>query len=261
MRDWVDVVQKLLAKAESLIQVNGEDDPEAAACMEQAEAIIAKRGLEDAIAAAMATGKSAEEARKITTYRIDIPKPFDVQFCTMATNVAEAMGLRAIALPGWRRGALRASGKRGGNIKTQHAEIFGTADELENFKMLYTSLRLQCASALAKRTVPAWCTGNKVAAWRRSYIWGWMASAVAKVREAWAVAEAEVAPEGTSKALVLRSHQQDIADAIKAAHPDMRRVTHTSSGGGFLAGHDDGKLANVGSRGGHVTGSGKAITS
>ena len=58
--------------------------------------------------------------------------------------------------------------------------VFGYSSDLERAEILFTSLLVQMARPLAKQAVPAY--GNSAKAWRRSWMLGYCAAVVARVR-------------------------------------------------------------------------------
>ncbi len=142
-------------------------------------------------------------------------------------------------------------------MQTQTAEgarlhVFGYASDLERAEILYTSLLVQMARALAPEPVPA--AGNSAKAWRRSWMLGYCSAVVARVRaaEEAAVASAPGADAGAaagggqSAELVLADRSLTVRLQVTAAYPRLKKKRVTYSGGGYGAGYREGQKADIG---------------
>jgi hypothetical protein len=143
-------------------------------------------------------------------------------------------------------------------VQTRSAEgtrlhVFGYTSDLERADILFTSLLVQMARALAKQAVPG--AGGEARAWRRSWMLGYAAAVVTRVRaaEEAAVAAADgatdrdEAPAGTSAALVLADRSLVVRRQVTAAYPRLRKTRVTYSGGGYGDGYREGQKADIGS--------------
>jgi hypothetical protein len=119
---------------------------------------------------------------------------------------------------------------------------------------LSTSLLVQMARALAKQAVPGY--GGTARAWRRSWMLGYAAAVVARVRTAeeaavasasQGAAGAEAAANGQSAALVLADRSLVVRRQVAAAYPRLRKTRVTYSGGGYGDGYREGQKADIGS--------------
>ena len=72
--------------------------------------------------------------------------------------------------------------------------VFGYLSDLERADILFTSLLVQMARALARQAVPGY--GGEARAWRRSWMLGYSAAVVARVRAAEEAAVAWAAGAG-----------------------------------------------------------------
>jgi hypothetical protein len=127
--------------------------------------------------------------------------------------------------------------------------VFGYRSDLERADILFTSLLVQMARALAAQAVPA--AGGRAKAWRRSWMLGYATAVVARVREAedTAVAEAGAGDgpvAGTSTALVLADRSLTVRRRVRAAYPRTRKTRVTYSGNGYQDGYREGERADIG---------------
>jgi hypothetical protein len=143
-------------------------------------------------------------------------------------------------------------------VQTRSAEgtrlhVFGYASDLERADILFTSLLVQMARALAKQAVPGY--GGVARAWRRSWMLGYCTAVVTRVRaaEEAAVASAsagaagaDVAATGQSAALVLADRSLVVRRKVAAAYPRLRKTRVTYSGGGYGDGYREGQKADIG---------------
>jgi hypothetical protein len=131
--------------------------------------------------------------------------------------------------------------------------VFGYTCDLERADILFTSLLVQMARALAAQPVPG--NGGTARAWRRSWMLGYAAAVVARVRVAEEAAAAsasdgagaETAAGGQSAALVLADRSLVVRRQVAAAYPRLRRSRVTYSGSGYGDGYREGQKADIGS--------------
>jgi hypothetical protein len=129
--------------------------------------------------------------------------------------------------------------------------VFGYASDIERADVLYTSVLIQMWHGLAGAAVPEWSRSPR--AWRRSWLLGFAAAVIARVRTAEAAAEAQAgreAPpgEGSRAALVLADRSLVIRRNVTAAYPVTRTARTTYSGTGYGAGYAKGQQADIGTR-------------
>ena len=155
--DLLDRVRKLLAKAED----EGCTPEEAEALTAKAAELMARYGIDRALLGAA---------------RPETDRPADRKFGL------EPVGGREGAPAGGARdrAALPVRADPAGEGTRLH--VFGYASDLERADILYTSLLVQMARALAREPVPA--AGNGAKAWRRSWMLGYCAAVTARVRAA-----------------------------------------------------------------------------
>ncbi len=126
--------------------------------------------------------------------------------------------------------------------------LFGHASDLERTELLFTSLLLQSATALARTPVPPW---EHKAAFRRSWLAGFRMAIGRRLADAETRAESAAADRyraaGTSTALVLADRTEQAVSAMEAAYPDLGTSRpRTLSGSGGAEGWAAGQRADLG---------------
>lgn len=218
----LDRVRKLLAKAES----EGATQPEAEALTAKAAELMARYGIDAAMASA-----GADKHEKPGNRVIDIDNPWAQVRAHLLAGIAGAMGCQCVLLSTKRPGA--------------RIHIFGFESDLTRADILYTSVLLQMASALTRATRPSGV--RSVRAWNRSFLLGYVTAVVARVKAAEEKAKADVDAEktGPSTALVLADRSVQVKDQLREAYPVTRQTRLTYSGRGYSAGYDKGQKANL----------------
>ena len=136
-------------------------------------------------------------------------------------------------------------------LTAKAADLMAYSSDLERAEILYTSVLVQMARALARQPVPA--HGNSAKAWHRSWMLGYCSAVVARVRaaEETAVASASTAEgdgEGVnvqSAALVLADRSLVVRQQVTAEYPKLRRKRVTYSGSGYGDGYREGQKADI----------------
>jgi hypothetical protein len=211
-------VRKLLAKAE---------DPactpqESAAFTAKAAELIAKYGVDAALAAASDPGSDPVGDRIIA-----LDPPYALDKCGLLAGVATALRCRCVRL-------------RGGAGYRLH--LFGHAADLERAELLFTSLLVQAAHGLV--TVPS---GESPAAYRRSWLAGFTAAIVGRLRQLEDAA-------GSSCALVLADRSALVDRRLTEVYPRLGAAGRRRlAGGGVRQGYAAGQRADLGT--GEVLGS------
>jgi len=124
---------------------------------------------------------------------------------------------------------------------------FGYTSDLERAEILFTSVLVQMARALAVQRVPS--HGGGARAWRRSWMLGYSTAVVGRVRaaEEAAVASAPAQTEGgASAALVLADRSAVVRQQVSTAYPRLRKTRLTYSGSGYGDGYREGQKADIG---------------
>jgi hypothetical protein len=218
-------VRKLLAKAEDA----GVTAAEAQALTAKAAELMAKYGIDRARLAA-----ERPETDRPGDRVIDVGNPWARVQAHLLCGLASALRCQCVILP------------RPGPGSRIH--MFGFSSDLERTDVLYTSLLIQMWQGLAAAEVPAWSRSPR--AWRRSWLLGFAAAVVARVRAAEQDATSKAtAPEsrsGSQTALVLADRALVIRRNIEQAYPVTRKSQVTYSGSGYGAGYTQGQRADIG---------------
>jgi len=220
----LDRVRKLLAKAEA----EGVTAPEAEALTAKAAELMARYGIDRARLAATRPETDRPDSRII-----NIANPWAQVRAHLLAGLAGAMRCQCILL--------RADGP-GARV-----HVFGYASDLERADILYTSLLLQMAHGLTAEIPPAGATSTR--AWRRSWLLGFAAAVIARVKAAESRAAASAEAEsngGPSTALVLADRSVVIRRQMEEAYPVTRQARITYSGKGYRAGYAHGQRADIG---------------
>ena len=226
--ELLDRVRKLLAKAED----DGCTPEEAEALTAKAAELMARYGIDRALLGAL---------------RPETDKPADRKFGFEAPWAdVKAHLLAALAT------ALRCQCVQTQTEDGPRLHVFGYSSDLERAEILFTSLLVQMARALAKQVVPTY--GNSAKAWRRSWMLGYCAAVVARVRAAEEAAVASATPEvdateavgAQSAALVLADRSLTVRRQLSAAYPRLKKKRVTYSGSGYGEGYREGQRADIG---------------
>lgn len=223
--DLLDRVRKLLAKAED------ESCPaaEAEALTAKAAELMARYGIDRALLGALHPETDRPGDRVFT-----LVNPWGAVKSQLLAGLAMALRCQCV----------RTRVDAGTRL-----HVFGYTSDLERAEILFTSVLVQMARALARQPVPG--RGNSAKAWRRSWLLGYCAAVVTRVRaaEEAAVAQASQAREtvaGSSAALVLADRSQVVRRLAAAAYPRTRMSRVTYSGSGYGDGYREGQRADIG---------------
>jgi uncharacterized protein DUF2786 len=225
--DLLDRVRKLLAKAED----EGCTPEEAEALTAKAAELMARYGIDRALLGALRPETDRPADRKFR---------FEAPWADVKAHLLAALAT-----------ALRCQCVQTQTEEGPRLHVFGYSSDLERAEILFTSLLVQMARALAKQAVPAY--GNSAKAWRRSWMLGYCAAVVARVRaaeeEAVAAAGADAdaaADAGTSAAVVLADRSLTVRLQVSAAYPRLKKKRVTYSGSGYGDGYREGQKADIG---------------
>jgi hypothetical protein len=218
-------VRKLLAKAEA----DGVTVEEAQALTAKAAELMAKYGIDRALLAAR-----RPETDKPDNRILEIYNPWARVQAHLLCGLAAALRCQCILLPA-REG--------------QRVHVFGYASDIERADVLYTSVLVQMWHGLVAAQVPA--RADNVRAWRRSWLLGYSAAVIGKVRAAEERAEqtassAETDGGPSRAALVLADRSMVIRHTVARAYPTTRTARVTYTGSGYGAGYAQGKRADIG---------------
>jgi Protein of unknown function (DUF2786) len=224
--DLLDRVRKLLAKAED----EGCTPEEAEALTAKAADLMARYGIDRALLGALRPETDRPADRKFR---------FEAPWADVKAHLLAALAT-----------ALRCQCVQTQTDDGPRLHVFGYSSDLERAEILFTSLLVQMARALAKQAVPGY--GNTAKAWRRSWMLGYCAAVVARVRaaEEAAVASADddaaAADGATSAALVLADRSLTVRLQVSAAYPRLKKKRVTYSGSGYGDGYREGQKADIG---------------
>jgi Protein of unknown function (DUF2786) len=223
----LDRVRKLLAKAEA----EGVTPPEAQALTAKAAELMARYGIDRALLAAVRPETDAPGSRLV-----DLDNPWKRVKAHLLCGLGAAMRCQCILLT--TRTGLR-------------VHIFGYDSDIERTDVLYTSVLVQMSHGLATAVVPERASPR---AWRRSWLLGFGAAVITRVKAAEQAAQAragQAAPapgQGKSTALVLADRSLVIRAAVQREYPVTRAARTTYSGTGYGAGYEKGQRADLGTR-------------
>ena len=225
--ELLDRVRKLLAKAED----DGVTPAEAEALTAKAADLMARYGIDRALLGALRPETDRPADRVFT-----LGNPWGDVKRHLLAGLATALRCQC--------------------VQTRHEtgtrlHVFGYRSDLERADILFTSLLVQMARALARQPVPGY--GGEARAWRRSWMLGYNSAVVARVRaaEEAAVAAAdgdagEAGAGGQSAALVLADRSLTVRRQVTAAYPRLRKARVTYSGSGYGDGYREGQRADIG---------------
>jgi hypothetical protein len=223
----LDRVRKLLAKAEA----QGVTPPEAQALTAKAAQLMARYGIDRALLAAARPETDAPGSRLV-----DLDNPWKRVKAHLLCGLGAALRCPCILLT--TRDGLR-------------VHMFGYESDIERTDVLYTSVLVQMSHGLAVAQVPDRASPR---AWRRSWLLGFAAAVITRVKaaEQAAQAAAEQAPPaaetGRSTALVLADRSLVVRSALQREYPVTRAARTTYSGTGYGAGYEKGQRADLGTR-------------
>jgi hypothetical protein len=224
-------VRKILAKAEDPATTPEEAETYTAKAAE----LIAAYGIDRALLAEQVPGSDVVGDRVV---RLDPP---------YALDKADLLGAVAVTL---RCRAVQRQEYAGGR-KQLSIHLFGYDSDLTRTEVLYTSLLLQSTTQLAGTAAPP---GESLAAYRRSWLAGFTAAVVHRLRQAEERAAQRAhdpadspEPKGRSVGLVLADRSVAVRDAVTAAYPHLTRAQGRSlSGSGRISGYRAGQRADLG---------------
>jgi uncharacterized protein DUF2786 len=202
----LEKVRALLAKAEAT-----EHPAEAEAFTAKATELMAKYGIQQAMLNDVRPGHD-EVGNRI----VDTPNPYGIDKAILLQCIASALGCRAIRL-------------RGNDVRVH---MFGYGSDLERIEMLYTSLLVQSANALAATPVPRGVPG---VSFRKSFLAGFTVAVKDRLEEAERRAQRDAqasAPQGSevrSVALVLADRSAVVERAYAQAYPSVCSLTTSRS--------------------------------
>lgn len=222
-------VRKILAKAEDPATTPEEAETYTAKAAE----LIAAYGIDRALLAESLPGSDVVGDRVVV-----LDPPYALDKAALLNGVATALRCRAVQ----RRRYV-------GGGKQLSIHLFGYDSDLVRADVLYTSLLLQSTTLLRRTSAPP---GESLAAYRRSWLAGFTAAVVRRLRESEerAADRASADEAGTtsrSVGLVLADRSVEVRRAVEETYPYLSRgQTRTLSGSGGRSGYLAGQRADLG---------------
>lgn len=222
-------VRKILAKAEDPAATPDEAETYTAKAAE----LIAAYGIDQALLAESRPGSDVVGDRVVV-----LEAPYALDKAGLLAGVAAALRCQPVQRTRYVDGAKQLS-----------MHLFGYESDLARAELLYTSLLLQASSLLQRTPVPP---GEHVAAYRRSWLAGFGAAVVRRLRDQERRAEARASQQdgpstGRSVSLVLADRSVAVRRAVQEEYPHLSRGQARSlSGSGGTAGYLAGQRADLG---------------
>lgn len=220
-------IRKLLAKAED----PGITSAEAELFTAKATQLIASYGVDQAMLAHEQGDRAA-----IGNRRVVLDPPYAADKADLLATIAVRLRCACV------RGSWGSDGRREISV-----HVFGHESDLARVEMLFTSLLVQSATALAQVTVPA---HEHKAAFRRSWMAGFRQAVSTRLLQAERRAEQAAQAQhdgGASTSLVLADRSARVDEAMHQAYPHLHRGRpRTLSGRGGASGYAAGKRADLG---------------
>lgn len=223
-------VRKVLAKAEDPATTPEEAELYTAKAAE----LIATYGIDQALLA-----ESRPDSDVVGDRVVVLDAPYALDKAGLLSGVAISLRCHAV-----QRTSYDADG-----AKRLSLHLFGFQSDLARAELLYTSLLLQTSSQLQRTFAPP---GENVAAYRRSWLAGFTAAVVRRLREsearaADAAGDDLAATGGRSVSLVLADRSVAVRDAMESEYPYLRKAQARSlSGSGGRSGYLAGQRADLG---------------
>jgi hypothetical protein len=224
----LETIRALLAQAEATTFPE-----EAKSFSAKAEALMARYAIDEAMLADHRGDGSTPTEVVITVHR-----PYPAQKALLVCEVARCFGCVGVR-------HLAPSGS-----STEEVHVVGFSSDLTMVDTLVTSLLVQLSGAML-RGQPSSRTPSASAAWRRSFIGGFIETVVGRLeaqRAAVVVDVTDSSPSGASVALVLADRESRVDDDVRRRYPRLRtsRISHGSSHHGRRSGRDAGTAADLG---------------
>jgi len=226
--ELLDRVRKLLAKAED----ESVTPHEAEALTAKAAELMARYGIDRARLGALHPETDLPVDRMFA-----LDNPWATVKAHLLSGLAHALRCQCVLLRGDDPG--------------MRVHVFGYASDIERADILFTSLLVQMARGLAQQEVPARASSAK--AWRRSWMLGYCAAVITRVRAAEEdAAQASdagrdaAADGGPSTAIVLADRDMTVHRNAQEAYPRTRQARVTYSGNGYSDGYREGQKADIG---------------
>jgi hypothetical protein len=234
--DWERKIDALLRKAEN----PGVTPEEAQLFSDKAAELMVLYGIDRAVIAAR-RGASNGEAEKIVQHSVNVDGIFSAAWLGMGVDVAYALGSMRL---------LQTKAEQGSG---RTLIVIGFESDVQQFEVLFASLRLQAASALERfwRLHPDRRYLAKMPAFkeRRQFLVSFGIGVGQRIARARSVALDEHKGTGAELAVIDRSRSVDTW--VDKQYPRLRKSHSRSQGGSLYArtrGHEAGLTADTGDR-------------
>ena len=236
----LETIRALLAKAEATTFPE-----EAEAFSTKASALMARYAIDEAMLADH-QGHGATP----TDVAIVVHRPYTAQKALLVCEVARCFGCVGVR-------HLSPAGST-----TEEVHVVGFPSDLELVETLVTSLLVQLSGSMLRGQPPS-RSASASAAWRRSFIGGFIETVVARLeaqRASVVVDVTESGASGTSVALVLADREVRVEQDVRRRYPRLRtsRISGGSSQHGRRSGQDAGRVADLG--GSRLGGASRSLT-
>jgi hypothetical protein len=213
-------VRALLTKAEHPATPEAEAD----ALTAKAAALMAKYGIDEAMAAARENRREMPERQVIV-----IDDPYATAKSILLNVIVQANRCRAVQM----------------RSRPVRMYVYGFKPDLEATEMLYTSLLLQMANGLARTRATGYQGQDRTRSARRAYILGFASAVSSRLQKVRKDSETVSAQPGT--AVVLASRDLAVNGMFENEHPNARsRPVSLSNRDGYASGYAAGQRADVG---------------
>jgi len=240
-RDRLRIIRKLLTRAEST-----DFESERDACLAKVADLMARHSIEEALVRDSLAGDTPDGDRRPTERLMVVPAPYAARKVQLFGAVGAGAGCTVIDIGSDDNGLRRVA-------------VIGFPGDLDRVELLTTSLLVQLTrSMLAEGPRAARSNPGATAAWRRSFITGFVVRVGQRLAEANAAERidhhrsdgAGRAPgAGSSTALVLARRDEAVDREVRLRYPYLRtkRMDGGSSADGHRAGRAAGDRAGLGS--------------
>lgn len=238
----LEKIRKLLALAES------SNESEAQIAREQAERLMVRWGIDEALAASSDNTLKEEIIRR----RIEVHGIYALAHVYLANAISKGVGnVKALQIK---------EGKR------QSIELIGYESDVDRVEWMFTNLQLQASSALlawwgnakAEGSLSHYSANDKFKA-RRSFLIAFSGGVLERMKEEREVVEKEYEAHTAGTAVALRSRESEVEDFVRSEYSNLRRGRGVQmSQSGSIAGRSAGRKADVGTT--QVSGGFKAVS-
>lgn len=249
-----DVSDKTLSKIRALL-TQAEDSAataeEAEAFMAKATELMAKYGIERAMLAAENT-----VADIVADKTVIVPGPYSARKADLLSWTGQALNVKTIRLGSSRRSSIPAG--------AQKVHLFGMQSDLERLDILYTSLLLQCNTAMLREENSRLSLGiARSKAWRGDFMQGFAARVHTRLKQAEARARKDyddTHTSGMSTDLVIQDRTALVSKAVADRYPKLSSTSRrTATTSGYYSGTAAGSKADLGGSRISSTSSGRAL--